>query len=93
MNKKPQAEKSVCMNISLPPDESKRIRRTCAGLDKSVSQFFREAAECYLEYLGTPKSSIIFDPAAIAKAHGHMVEIRRYAKELQEVMENVKNQC
>ena len=93
MNKKPQAEKSVYINISLPPDASERIRRTCAGLDKTLSQFFREAAECYLEYLGASKSNIIFDPAAIAKAHGHMVAMRWYAEELQAVMKNVKNQC
>lgn len=95
MNEKPQAEKVAYINISLPPAESKKIRKVCAGLDKSISQFFREAAECYLKHLspGAPKSNIILDPLLLAKAHGHMVSIRRYAKELQEVMKNVKNQC
>jgi hypothetical protein len=94
MNKKPQAEKTVCINISLPPDDSERIRKVCRGLDKSLSQFFREAAECYLRHLNleTPRS-LVLDPMMIAKAHTHMISIRRYAKELQEVMKNVKNQC
>lgn len=95
MNEKPQAEKAAYINISLPPAESKRIRKVCAERDKSISQFFREAAECYLRHLNlrATKSNIILDPLLLAKAHGHMLSIRRYAKELTEVMENVKNQC
>ncbi|MHC4395630.1 MAG: ribbon-helix-helix domain-containing protein [Planctomycetota bacterium] len=81
------------INISLPPELAAEIRHVACAQDKSLSQFFREAAGMYLAQLAGEEVGDIIDPAAILKAHNHMKMIMNYTMKVQAVMKECHQMC